>query len=105
MLRRSVESAQYVSLAFGKVAKKNGIAQSMGQVGLAYDNSLAESFFATLKKEKTNRRSWPERQELKTQVFEYIESFYNRRRRHSYLGYLAPAEFEGEARLPLKKAA
>ncbi|MCO5316470.1 MAG: IS3 family transposase [Solirubrobacterales bacterium] len=105
VIHHSDRGSQYVSLAFGKVAKKNGIAQSMGQVGSAYDNSLAESFFATLKKEKVYRRSWPDKQELKTHVFEYIESFYNRRRRHSYLGYLAPAEFEGEARLPLKKAA
>lgn len=105
LIHHSDRGSQYVSLAFGRAAKKNGIAQSMGQTGSAYDNSLAESFFATLKKEKIYRRSWPEKQELKTQVFEYIESFYNRRRRHSYLGYLAPAEFEGEARLPLRKAA
>jgi len=105
VIHHSDRGSQYVSLAFGKVAKKNGIAQSMGQVGSAYDNSLAESFFATLKKEKVYRRSWPDKQELKTHVFEYIEGFYNRRRRHSYLGYLAPAEFEGEARLPLKKTA
>ena len=105
LIHHSDRGSQYVSLAFGKVAKKNGIAQSMGQVGSAYDNSLAESFFATLKKELIHRRSWPKKQELKTEVFNYIESFYNRRRRHSYLGYLAPAEFEGEARLPLKKAA
>lgn len=105
VIHHSDRGSQYVSLAFGKVAKQNGIAQSMGQVGSAYDNSLAESFFATLKKEKINRRTWPEKQELKTEVFNYIESFYNRRRRHSYLQYLAPAEFEGEARLPLRKVA
>jgi putative transposase len=105
LIHHSDRGGQYVSLVFGKVAKDNGIAQSMGQTGTAYDNSLAESFFATLKKEKINRRSWPSKQEMKTAVFEYIESFYNRRRRHSYLGYLAPAEFEGEARLPLVKAA
>lgn len=105
VIHHSDRGSQYVSLAFGKVAKQNGIAQSMGQVGSAYDNSLAESFFATLKKEKINRRTWPEKQELKTEVFSYIESFYNCRRRHSYLQYLAPAEFEGEARLPLRKVA
>ena len=69
----------------------------MGQVGSAYDNSVAETFFATLKKELIYRRSWPERQEMKTEVFDHIESFYNRRRRHSRLGWISPAEFEGKA--------
>jgi transposase InsO family protein len=75
----------------------------MGQVGSAYDNSVAETFFATLKKEQIYRRTWPERQELKTEVFDYIESFYNRRRRHSKLGWVSPAEFEAEACLPLRE--
>ena len=85
---------QYVSLAFGQAARDAGIARSMGSKGDCYDNAVAESFFATLKKELVHRRSWPTRRELTSEVFEYIEAFYNRTRRHSTLGYLSPAEYE-----------
>jgi putative transposase len=97
LIHHSDQGSQYVALAFGQFARANGISQSMGQVGSAYDNSVAETFFATLKKELIYRRSWQTRNEIRTEVFEYIESFYNRRRRHSYLGWLAPAEFEDRA--------
>ena len=60
----------------------------------ARDNGVAETFFATLKKELVHRSSWPTRQELVSEVFEYIEAFYNRRRRHSTLGMLSPADYE-----------
>jgi putative transposase len=93
-LRRPVESGQYVSLAFGQAARDAGIARSMGSRGDCYDNAVAESFFATLKKELVNRRSWPTRRELASEVFEYVEAFYNRVRRHSTLGYLSPADSE-----------
>jgi putative transposase len=93
-LRRPVESGQYVSLAFGQAAGEAGIARSMGSKGDAYDNAVAESFFATLKNELVNRRSWPTRREPMSEVFDYIEAFHNRARRHSTLGYLTPAEFE-----------
>jgi putative transposase len=66
----------------------------MGSKGDAYDNAVAESFFATLKKELVHRQSWPTRRDLGSAVFEYVEAFYNRRRRHSTLGYLSPEEFE-----------
>jgi putative transposase len=66
----------------------------MGQVGSAYDNALAESFVATLKKELLYRNAWPTRQAARTAIFEYVEGFYNPRRRHSALGHLSPAEFE-----------
>ena len=56
--------------------------------------TVAESFFATLKKELVHRQSWPSRRDLSSAVFEYIEAFYNRQRRHSTLGYLSPEEFE-----------
>ncbi len=97
MLRQPVESTQFVSLAFGQLTRVNGISQSIGQVGSAYKNAVAETFFATLKKELIHRRSWPNKQELRTEVFAFIEGFYNRRRRHSYLGWLSPVEFEGRA--------
>ena len=66
----------------------------MGSRGDCFDNAVAESFFATLKKELTHGRSWPTKAELRTEVFEYIEIFFNRCRRHSTLGFLAPAQFE-----------
>jgi putative transposase len=66
----------------------------MGSKGRAYDNAVAESFFATVKKELIRRRSWPQRRELVGEVFDYIETFYNPRRRHSTLGYRSPVEFE-----------
>jgi putative transposase len=83
-----------VSLAFGQQARAAGIAQSMGSRGDCYDNSVAESFFATLKKELVDRRSWPEKAELRTEIFDFIEIFYNRRRRHSTLGMLSPVDYE-----------
>jgi len=72
VLRRPRESAQFVSLAFGQKARDAGIAVSMGSKGCAYDNAVAESFFAfaTLKKELVHRRSWPSRRELISEVFE-----------------------------------
>ena len=66
----------------------------MSGSGNCFDNAVAESFFATLKKELVHRRSWPSRRELTTEVFEYIEAFYNRVRRHSTLGMLSPADYE-----------
>ena len=62
----------------------------MGSKGDAYDNAVAESFFATLKKELVHRQSWPTRRELTSEAFEYIEGFYNRIRRHSTLGCSRP---------------
>ena len=94
VLRGPVESGQYVSLAFGQAAGKAGIARSMGSSGDCYDNAVAESFFATLKKELIHRRSWPDREELRREVFDYIEIFYNATRRHSTLGMLSPARYE-----------
>jgi putative transposase len=64
VLRRPLEYAQYVSLAFGQAARNAGIARSMGSKGDCFDNAVAESFFATLKKELVHRRSWPTRREL-----------------------------------------
>ena len=83
-----------MSLAFGQQARAAGIAQSMGSRGDCYDNAVAESFFATLKKELIHRRSWPTKAELRTEVFDYIEIFYNRQRRHSTLGMLSPVDYE-----------
>ena len=100
LIWHSDQGSQFVSLAFGQQARAAGIAQSMGSKGDCYDNSVAESFFATLKKELVDRRSWPEKAELRGEIFDYIEVFYNRRRRHSTLGYLSPAEFENRTLSP-----
>jgi putative transposase len=94
LIWHSDQGSQFVSLAFGQQARAAGIAQSMGSRGDCYDNSVAETFFATLKKELIHRRSWPEKNELRSEIFEYIEIFYNRRRRHSTLGMLSPADYE-----------
>jgi putative transposase len=90
----SDQGSQFVSLAFGQQARAAGIAQSMGSKGDCFDNAVAESFFATLKKELIHRRTWPSKAELRTDIFDYIETFYNRRRRHSTLGHLSPMQFE-----------
>jgi len=94
LIWHSDQGSQFVSLAFGQKARAAGIAQSMGSKGDCFDNAVAESFFATLKKELINRRSWPSKAELRTEVFDYIEVFYNRERRHSTLGQRSPADYE-----------
>jgi putative transposase len=83
---------------FGSRLKEAGLLPSMGSVADAYDNSMAESFVSTLKRELINRHSWPSRQMVRTAIFEYMEGFYNTRRRHSALGNLSPSKYE-EVRL------
>jgi putative transposase len=98
LVHHSDRGVQYTSVSFGKRLEDGGLLPSMGRVGSAYDNALAESFVATLKTELLYRNAWPTRRAARTAIFEYIEGFYNTRRRHSALGYLSPAEFE-EVRL------
>lgn len=102
LVHHSDQGSQFVSLAFGQAAREAGIARSMGSKGDCFDNAVAESFFATLKKELVHRRSWPTRRELSGEVFAYVEAFYNRNRRHSTLGMLSPTQFEDEY-ISLKK--
>jgi putative transposase len=104
LVHHSDRGVQYTSLSFGKRLEDEGLLPSMGRVGSAYDNALAESFVATLKTELLYRNTWPTRQAARTALFEYLEGFYNTRRRHSALGYLSPAEFE-EVRLVEEDAA
>jgi putative transposase len=98
LVHHSDRGVQYTSLSFGKKLEDERIVPSMGRVGSAYDNALAESFVATLKTELLYRNAWPTRRSARTALFEYIECFYNSRRRHSALGYLSPVEYE-EVRL------
>jgi putative transposase len=104
LVHHSDRGVQYTSLSFGKRLEDEELLPSMGRVGSAYDNALAESFIATLKTELLYRNTWPTGQAARTAIFEYIEGFYNPRRRHSALGYLSPAEFE-EVRLVEEDAA
>lgn len=94
LIHHSDAGGQYVSLTFGQQARDAGIAVSMGSKGDCFDNAVAESFFATIKKELVHRQPWPTRRDLGSAVFEYVEAFYNRQRRHSTLDYLTPEEFE-----------
>ena len=94
LVHHSDHGTQYTSLAFGARLAEVGIAASMGSRGDAYDNALAESFFASLETELIDRADWHTTDEAFGAVVDYIEVFYNQRRRHSALGYLAPAEFE-----------
>jgi putative transposase len=98
LVHHSDRGVQYTSLFFGKRLEDEGLLPSMGRVGSAYNNALAESFVATLKTELLYRLSWLTRQAVRTAIFEYIEGFNNTRRCHSALGYLSPTEF-GEAKL------
>lgn len=103
LVHHSDQGSQYVSLGFGQQARDAGIAVSMGSKGDAYDNAVAESFFATLKKELVHRQPWPSRRDLSSAVFDYIEALYNRQRRHSTLGYLSPEEYENTTITPTKE--
>ncbi|MBX5464310.1 MAG: IS3 family transposase, partial [Clostridia bacterium] len=94
LVHHSDHGSQYTSLAFGRRLEEAGILGSMGTVGDAFDNAVAESFWASLQTELLDRQDWPTRNALRSAIFEYIEAFYNRRRRHSTLGYLTPEEFE-----------
>ena len=73
---------------------KHGMVSSMSRKGDCWDNAVVESFFATLKTELVDDADWETREKARTAIFEYIEAFYNRVRRHSSLGYVSPAEYE-----------
>ena len=94
VIHHSDHGCQYTSLAFGERCQAVGIRCSMGTVGDCYDNAMAESFFATLECELLARQTFRTRLEARTALFEYLEVFYNRQRRHSALGYLAPNAYE-----------
>ena len=96
LLHHSDRGSQYASFEYQKVLQKNGIECSMSRRAECYDNAVVESFFGTLKTELVYRHSWLTRREARLAIHEYIEVFYNRRRRHSHLGYLSPAEFENQ---------
>lgn len=94
LVHHSDRGSQYTALAFGRVCRDNGIAQSMGSKGDPYDNAAIESFFASLKRELANDANFKTHDEARTAIFDWIEVFYNRRRRHSSVGYLSPERYE-----------
>jgi hypothetical protein len=94
LVHHSVQGSQYTSLIFGQACRKAGIDRSMGARGCALDNAVCEAFFASIKREKLNRRSWPSRQAARNAVFTWIEGWYNRRRLHSTLGMRSPVDYE-----------
>jgi putative transposase len=90
----SDRGCQYTSTEFDQFCQNNKIRRSLGRTGICYDNAVSESFFATYKKELIHTRPWPTIKDLISRTFDWIESYYNRRRRHSTLGYLTPEEYE-----------
>jgi transposase InsO family protein len=94
LVHHSDQGCQHTAVLFTKRCAKSGIEISMGSVGDCYDNAICETFHASLKKERIYPQSWPTRAAARTAIFEYIEGWYNPRRRHSTLGYLSPIEFE-----------
>jgi putative transposase len=94
LVHHSDQGCQYTAVLFTKRCARAGIEVSMGSVGDCYDNAVCETFHASLKKERIYRQSWPTRAAARAAIFEYIEGWYNPRRRHSTLGYLSPSEFE-----------
>jgi len=96
----SDRGTQYTSVALGSRLADAGITASVGAPGSAYDNALAESFFATLETELIDRRAWVTQDQARVDVFDWLETFYNPVRRHSSLGNLAPVEFERRYRQP-----
>ena len=96
VIHHSDQGSQYTSLAFGQRCREMGVRPSMGTVGDAYDNAMAESFFASLECELIDRRSWRSFAEARMAVFTWIEGWYNPRRRHKGLGQKSPINFEKE---------
>ena len=90
----SDRGCQYTSQEFADFCAENGVVRSMGRRATCYDNAVSESFFATYKKELIHTRPWNDLDDVRRHTFRWIEGYYNRRRRHSTLGYLTPDEYE-----------
>ncbi len=97
LLHHSDRGSQYASAAFQELLAEENITCSMSRKGNCWDNAMMESFFATLKKERVHLEDYATRASARASVFDYIERFYNRIRRHSALGYVSPEQFEEAA--------
>ncbi len=94
LLHHSDRGVQYASVEYQSQLRDHDILCSMSRKGDCWDNAVAESFFSTLKAELVHRMDYVSRSQARASVFEYIEAFYNGRRRHSALGYVSPVEHE-----------
>lgn len=97
LLHHSDRGSQYTSEHFQRLLGELGVACSMSRAGNVWDNSAMESFFASLKTERTAGKTYRTRDEARADVFDYIERFYNPTRRHSTLGYVSPIDYERRA--------
>lgn len=97
LIHHSDRGGQYSSDDFRNELKKYGIKPSMSSTGNCYDNAVVESFFGALKRERVNRVRYRTREQARADLFEYIEVFYNRKRRHSYVGNISPDDFERQS--------
>jgi transposase InsO family protein len=104
LIHHSDRGCQYTAAAYVAALARHEIRQSLGQPGTCWDNAVAESFFATLKTELIHRQRWTTRQQARTAIFEYLEVFYNRQRRHSTLSYHSPTAFEAHRRQEVQAA-
>ena len=93
-MAHSDHGSQYTSWAFGRRLRAAGLLGSMGTIGDCFDNSAVESFFGTLQLELLDEHRWDSRQQLALAMFDWIETWYNPSRRHSYCGMLSPVDFE-----------
>lgn len=94
LLHHTDRGSQYASHAYRDQLSRHGMICSMSGKGDCLDNAVAERCFGSLKRERTSQRTYETRQEVRDDVIEYIEMFYNSRRLHSYLGYMSPNEYE-----------
>ena len=99
LLHHSDRGSQYTSEQFQRLMADHGVTCSMSRSGNVWDNAAMESFFSSLKTERVARKTYRTRGEAKADVFDYIERFYNTKRRHSTIGYISPMEFEMQAEL------
>ena len=103
LLHHSDQGSQYTSALFQRLLELHGIECSLSRRGECWDNAAMESFFSSLKSERLNRRTYRSRDDVRADVFSYIEQFYNPRRRHSTLGYVSPMEYEKQAGIRLTR--
>ena len=96
LIHHSDHGSQHRSLLLGKTMREHGMRPSMGSVASPWDNAPTESFMGILKRERAHRRTFETREQAQLEMFEYIETFYNRPRMHSALGFMSPMEFEGK---------
>jgi putative transposase len=94
LIHHSDRGSQYLSDDFRVLPRRHGVTYSMSDRGSCYDDALVKAFFASLKRERTKRRKYQTREQARAEVFDYIERFYNRQRRHGYVGNIRPTEFE-----------